>query len=285
MKHLADSNRQPNKPASRSTGGKRYATSDNQSRYAGKSERGGSRYRKPAPEEKQSLLDKLAQLKGEIADKQPREKAEKPVREKAAKPVREKPAKPVREKPAKPVREKAEKPVREKPSKPVREKAAKPVREKAAKPVPEQPAQQEPVIEDIYSGAPKHGDRVIIRPRTDVPATPTAPEPAVKAGYAPAFLFAGFIAAMAILFIVLPKADYSPSEKRVLADFPKASAEDVFSGKFGQDFETYFADHFPGRNLWVGVNAYTSLTEGNNGASGVYNGRDGYLINFKIIWS
>ena len=255
MKHLADSNHQQNKPESRSTGGKRYATSDRQSRYAGKSERGGSRYRKPAPEEKQSVFEKLAQLKTEKAapvreEKQPRVKAEKPVREKTVKPVREKPAKPAREKPIKPVREK--------------------------------PAKQQTAAEDIYSGAPKHGDRVISRPRTDVPATPTAPVPAVKAGYAPVFLFAGFIAAMAILFIALPKADYSASEKRVLADFPNASAEDVLSGQFGEDFETYFADHFPGRNLWVGVNAYTGLVEGNNGAGGVYKGRDGYLINKPV---
>ncbi len=120
------------------------------------------------------------------------------------------------------------------------------------------------------------------RARTDCPATPTAPEPAMKAGYAPAFIFSGFLAAMALLFIVMPKLGYSASEKRVLASFPKTDAETVFSGQFGKDFETYFADHFPFRNTWVGVNAYTTLAEGNNGASGVYMGNDGYLINKPI---
>lgn len=47
------------------------------------------------------------------------------------------------------------------------------------------------------------------RARTDCPATPTAPEPAMKAGYAPAFIFSGFLAAMALLFIVMPKLGYS----------------------------------------------------------------------------
>lgn len=120
------------------------------------------------------------------------------------------------------------------------------------------------------------------RARTECPATPTAPVPQMKAGYLPAFLFAGFIIAMAIWFILSPKQSYSAAEKRVLADFPDTSAENIFSGQFGKDFETYFADHFPARNLWVGVNAYTNLLEGNNGAGGVYNGKDGYLINKPI---
>ena len=120
------------------------------------------------------------------------------------------------------------------------------------------------------------------RARTNCPATPTAPEPAMKAGYAPAFIFGGFLAVMAVLFIAMPKLGYSASEKRVLATFPKTDVDTVFSGQFGKDFETYFADHFPFRNMWVGVNSYTTLAEGNNGASGVYNGSDGYLINKPI---
>ena len=79
-----------------------------------------------------------------------------------------------------------------------------------------------------------------------------------------------------------PKETFSASEKRDLAEFPETSAETVLSGKFGKDFETYFADHFPVRNLWVGVNAYTTLAEGNNGANGVYYGKDNYLINKPI---
>lgn len=120
------------------------------------------------------------------------------------------------------------------------------------------------------------------RANTDCPATPVAPVPPTKLGYAPAILFAGFIIAMAVWFIFSPKQSYSASEKRVLSEFPETNAETIFSGQFGKDFETYFADHFPARNLWVGVNAYTALFEGNNGASGVYKGNDGYLINKPI---
>ena len=144
------------------------------------------------------------------------------------------------------------------------------------------------------------------RPRTDVPATPTAPVPKMKLGYAPAFLFAGFVLVMMGWFIFNTVSyfangtqnEYSPSEKRILADFPKVLSDDsdsksfgenfldgyktVASGEFGKGFETFFADHFPDRKLWVGTNAYANLFEGNNGANGVYYCGDGYLINKPV---
>ncbi len=95
----------------------------------------------------------------------------------------------------------------------------------------------------------------------------------------PTVIFLGFISVMLILFIVLPKSDYSSSEKRYLKEKPTFSLSSLFSGTFGEDFETYLSDHFAGRNLWVGINAYYHLAIGNNGASGIYHGSDGYLIN------
>lgn len=56
----------------------------------------------------------------------------------------------------------------------------------------------------------------------------------------------------------------------------------MLSGDFGSEFETFFADRFPQRNTWVGLNAYTALAVGNNGASGVYNCKNGYLINKPV---
>ena len=64
--------------------------------------------------------------------------------------------------------------------------------------------------------------------------------------------------------------------------FPEVTAEKLLSGDFGSEFETFFADRFPQRNTWVGLNAYTALAEGNNGASGVYNCKNGYLINKPV---
>ena len=100
--------------------------------------------------------------------------------------------------------------------------------------------------------------------------------------YIPAVVFLIFIYGMALWFIFSPKPDYSSSEKRYLQKFPEVTAEKLLSGDFGSEFETFFADRFPQRNTWVGLNAYTTLAEGNNGASGVYNCKNGYLINKPV---
>lgn len=100
--------------------------------------------------------------------------------------------------------------------------------------------------------------------------------------YIPAVVFLIFIYGMALWFLFSPKTDYSSSEKRYLQKFPDTNVEKVLSGDFGSEFETFFADQFPQRNTWVGLNAYTALAEGNNGASGVYNCKNGYLINKPV---
>jgi hypothetical protein len=100
--------------------------------------------------------------------------------------------------------------------------------------------------------------------------------------YIPAVVFLIFIYGIALWFLFSPKTDYSSSEKRYLQKFPDANVEKVLSGEFGSEFETFFADRFPQRNTWVGINAYTTLAEGNNGASGVYNCKNGYLINKPV---
>lgn len=100
--------------------------------------------------------------------------------------------------------------------------------------------------------------------------------------YVPAFVFIIFIFGTAIWFLFNSKSDYSSSEKRYLQKFPETSVEKVLDGTFGSDFENYFADQFPARTFWVGYNAYYSLNMGNNGANGVYNCSNGYLINKPV---
>lgn len=104
----------------------------------------------------------------------------------------------------------------------------------------------------------------------------------IKCRYIPAFIFLVFIFGMAIWFLFSPKSDYSSAEKRYLQQFPDTSFENISNGKFGEEFESYFADQFPMRNLWVGFNAYYSLYTGNNGANGVYNCKNDYLINVPV---
>lgn len=100
--------------------------------------------------------------------------------------------------------------------------------------------------------------------------------------YVPAFVFLIFIFGMAGWFLFNPKSDYSSSEKRYLQQFPEVTVDKVLDGTFGTEFESYFADRFPARSFWVGLNAYYSLDTGNNGANGVYNCGDGYLINKPV---
>lgn len=102
------------------------------------------------------------------------------------------------------------------------------------------------------------------------------------AKFLPTFLFLIFIFAMGVWFIFSPKSDYSSAEKRYLQKFPEVSFESISSGEFGSEFESYFADHFPKRDLWVGMNAYYNLSIGNNGANGVYNCGDDYLVNKPV---
>lgn len=95
----------------------------------------------------------------------------------------------------------------------------------------------------------------------------------------PAIIFSGFLLMMLVLFIVLPKKEYSASEKRYLAKSPEFTWENLLAGSFGKEFKTFLEDQTPARNLWVGVGAYYNYLIGNNGTSGIYKGFDGYLIN------
>lgn len=62
--------------------------------------------------------------------------------------------------------------------------------------------------------------------------------------------------------------DYSDSERRVLADFPKISLESILDGDFAEDFDKYAVERFPARDVWRSIKAYASkalLQMDNNG--------------------
>lgn len=75
-------------------------------------------------------------------------------------------------------------------------------------------------------------------------------------------LFCGFLFGMMLLYLVLPKTDFSELEKRYLAEPVKVSWETLSTGKLAESVDTYMADHIPGRNLFVGINAYYNLLTG-----------------------
>ena len=78
--------------------------------------------------------------------------------------------------------------------------------------------------------------------------------------------------------IVVPDKYYSETEKRTLAQKDSISLHDFKSGKMGTEVETYLSDQFPLRNGWISLKTLTERFCGKTEISGVYFGKDGYLI-------
>ena len=95
----------------------------------------------------------------------------------------------------------------------------------------------------------------------------------------PMLVFLAFIAVMTLLLLFGPKKDFSINEKRVLAESPDFSAAAIVKGESQKQLEDFTSDQVPGRDFFVGVNAYWTLLTGRNGAQEIYHGKDGYLIN------
>lgn len=97
--------------------------------------------------------------------------------------------------------------------------------------------------------------------------------------------FCGFLGVMSLLFILLPKEKFSPLEKRYLSDPPVLNWENLSSGKFGSDVESYMADYIPGRNFFVGLNAYVDLLTGRQVSKGVYAAEGNRLVRAPVVWN
>lgn len=82
-----------------------------------------------------------------------------------------------------------------------------------------------------------------------------------KYNIAAAILFCGFLVTIAAGYL-LPKPAFSEMEKRYLAEAPDFRWDTVISGEWSRQAEEYLTDHIPGRNLFVGINAYMELLAG-----------------------
>ena len=79
-------------------------------------------------------------------------------------------------------------------------------------------------------------------------------------------------------FFLLPKQSFAENEKRVLSEPPVFSWQNLLDGTLTEQAQTYIADHFPLREAFVGLHAYWEQLLGQNGDSGIYRGKDGYLF-------
>lgn len=78
--------------------------------------------------------------------------------------------------------------------------------------------------------------------------------------------------------ILIPDRGFSEKENRVLASRPALKADQVASGNFEKQFETYKNDQFPLRDMWITLKAGTDRLMGKVEENGVYLGTSGYLM-------
>lgn len=97
-------------------------------------------------------------------------------------------------------------------------------------------------------------------------------------------LFCGFLFGMLALYFLLPEQSFSEKEKRYLAESPKLTWDSLTSGAFGEDVESWLADHIPGRDVWVGLNAYVDKLTGRQVTKDIYVTKDGYLVEAPQVW-
>lgn len=79
--------------------------------------------------------------------------------------------------------------------------------------------------------------------------------------------------------------EFSESENRVLASFPKLTLSSIADGSFMKSFETYMADQFIMRDSLISAKTYLDRLSGKKEENGVYIGEDGFLIEKQSPYS
>lgn len=72
--------------------------------------------------------------------------------------------------------------------------------------------------------------------------------------------------------------EFSESENRVLASFPKLTLSSIADGTFMKNFESYMSDQFVLRDKMISMKSYFDRLSGLKEANGVYICDDGFLI-------
>ncbi len=98
------------------------------------------------------------------------------------------------------------------------------------------------------------------------------------------WLFCLMIFGMAGLHILTDDKDFSESENRVLATFPKLTISTLVDGSFMRDFETYLTDQFPLRDGIISAKTFADRILGKNEENGVYIGKEGHLFDSQTAF-
>ena len=97
-------------------------------------------------------------------------------------------------------------------------------------------------------------------------------------------VFCLLLAAGVLCGLFLPDKYYSESEKRTLTQKSAISISNFPSGEMGTVLEKYLADQFPLRDGWITLKTLTERLSGKTEISGVYFGKDGYLIDAFVSY-
>lgn len=97
--------------------------------------------------------------------------------------------------------------------------------------------------------------------------------------------FCAFLGIMMLLYLFLPKQEFSELEKRYLEDKPELTMDTLTSGEFGADVDLYMADHIPGRDFFVGLNAYVELYTGRQVTKDIYLAEEDRLVEAPVQWN
>ena len=83
---------------------------------------------------------------------------------------------------------------------------------------------------------------------------------------------------LSLLHLLHKDQAYSETEKRALASRPSPSASTLWEGGFFSSVDNWFADQFPLRNGWIGMNYFGNTLRGSREADDVYVGKHGTLF-------
>ena len=93
-----------------------------------------------------------------------------------------------------------------------------------------------------------------------------------------AIFLAAFVLLFAFAFLISEKQEFSEGENRYLEKFPEFTFSSLKEGKYTEMLQSDLSDHFPLRNLFMGLKAETEIALGKREIGGVYIAKDGYLI-------
>ena len=92
------------------------------------------------------------------------------------------------------------------------------------------------------------------------------------------FVFPAILIAVMLFNIFLPDKKFSAEENRLLQTMPKLSISSIFSGRFESKVESYAADQFILRNMFIKIKSSFDTSLGSTESNNVFMCKDNYLM-------